>query len=90
MKDFPILSQYHEWRKSIPWSLIENKERWAMRNHGGQSLEMLSKRGGVSPLELLAIIKEKDFFELDQIGITDDMAMQIIDKLIEQILNDHN
>lgn len=43
----------------VPWSLVEPYERQAMRNHGGQSLERLAERGGLSPLEIYLLVHDR-------------------------------
>lgn len=49
---FPLLG----YRLSIPWSALEPHEHVAIRNHG-QDLEKLASRGGLSPLEAVAVIQ---------------------------------
>lgn len=41
----------------IDWALLESHEKQAQDNHG-QSLEKLNSRGGLSPTELFAVIKD--------------------------------
>lgn len=64
MKLFPVLLGYGRERirlldlgcpESVPWEAVAPHEAQALRNHG-QSLERLAERGGLSPLELLAVI----------------------------------
>lgn len=41
---------------SLPWEMIAPYEAQARANHGGQSLERLAERGGLSPCEALAVL----------------------------------
>ena len=43
----------------VPWEMLAPHEAQAQRNHGGQSLERLSERGGLDPAEMLAILDDK-------------------------------
>lgn len=66
---FPVLWQvYGENRKqfealgcpkSVPWSLVAPHERQAVSNHS-QTLERLAQRGGLCPVELVAVLEGKD------------------------------
>lgn len=49
MKTFPVLNSGGE---TIPWEAVEPHRRQAAQNHGGQSLERLAERGGLSWGEL--------------------------------------
>ena len=44
---------------SIPWSLIAPHDRQAMANHGGQTLERLAERGGLSACEAIAVLEHR-------------------------------
>lgn len=46
--------------ETVPMSLLT--EEWAQRNHS-QSLAMLASRGGLSPLELIAVMDKQPFNE---------------------------
>lgn len=54
MRRFPIIGG-----PSIPWWVIAQHEAQAMRNHGGQTLERLAERGGLSPTEALCVIEDR-------------------------------
>ena len=56
MEAFPILSEFHNWRESVPWDFVAPHESQAKRNHS-QSLKTLAERGGLSPVELYAVIR---------------------------------
>ena len=43
---------------SIPFALIEPHRKRAKRNHQ-QSLEQLNKRGGLDPIELVAVLEDR-------------------------------
>lgn len=40
----------------LPWEMLAPHEHQAMSNHGGQSLERLASRGGLSPLEAVLVL----------------------------------
>lgn len=44
------------WRKTVPWEFLAPHEEQAKLNHGGQSLEQLAERGGLSVVEIYAIV----------------------------------
>lgn len=54
MRRFPI-----QGGPAIPWVLLAPHERQARSNHGGQSLERLADRGGLSPCEALAVLEDR-------------------------------
>ncbi len=49
---------------SVPWDVVAPYEKRAMQNHGGQTLEGLAERGGLSPGELYALITDSDYYKL--------------------------
>lgn len=66
-RDFPVLKGYGDRRRfgndfapgSVPWSMVEAFEARAQRNHGGQTLERLAERGGLSPYELNCVLDDE-------------------------------
>lgn len=60
-KKFPIL----ETNESIDWNLIAPHEKQAMENHCGQTLEQLARRHGLSWYELLCVLLDKSFTEVE-------------------------
>lgn len=70
---FPVIFPYDrasrvELRKlgfprRVPWRLLAPHEARAKRSHS-QSLEHLAERGGLSPGEMLAVLRDIDCFEL--------------------------
>ena len=60
-KKFPILGT----NESIDWNLIAPHEKQAMENHGGQTLEQLARRHGLSWYELLCVLLDKPFTEVE-------------------------
>ena len=50
---------------AIPWSMIEPHNATAKANHGGQDLEQLARRGGVSACEALAILDDRPWVEME-------------------------
>ena len=52
--------------REVPWEMILPHEGQAVRNHYGQSLEFIASRGGLSPREAVAVLKDivvKDIVE---------------------------
>lgn len=47
--------------ESVPWELVAPHARQAERNHGGQSLADLARRGGLDPVELLAVLDGRPY-----------------------------
>lgn len=52
---FPIAN--HPTLTGIPWDVIAPHADQARKNHHGQTLEMLARRGGLMPEEALAVIE---------------------------------
>ena len=58
---FPLQVNYPEMRgvecpSSVPWEKVAPHEQQAKENHGGQSLERLADRCGLSPVELYLVM----------------------------------
>ena len=60
-KKFPILGT----NESIDWNLIAPHEKQALENHCGQTLEQLARRHGLSWYELLCVLLDKPFTEVE-------------------------
>lgn len=60
-KKYPILGT----NESIDWNLIAPHEKQAMENHCGQTLEQLARRHGLSWYELLCVLLDKPFTEIE-------------------------
>ncbi len=63
---FPVL--YSSWNNrpqngplSVPFAWLAKHEGQVLRNHGGQTLKDLARRGGLSPVELWAVCHGKDW-----------------------------
>jgi hypothetical protein len=66
-KKFPIL-RHRSLDKDLPnqpagfpWELVAPHEKQAEANHCGQSLKRLAERGGLCPIELMAILKDEPY-----------------------------
>lgn len=59
MRTFPIMESKRV--KSVPWDMIAPHERTAKDNHGGQTLQRLSERGGLCPLEAVAVLEDTPY-----------------------------
>lgn len=96
MKIFPIhidrSSAPDDQMAGIPWALIEPHRAQAQKNHG-QSLEDLVKRGGLSKMEAVAVIEDKDFYErwprqgIEWVLINQDIAIKTLKKHIAGTVN---
>jgi hypothetical protein len=80
---FPLLSSpeqrryYPDWPVTIPFKLIAPHEAQAQANHGGQTLERLAERGGLSPKELLAVLTDQPYAAVANVH-PDDAITQIL------------
>ena len=59
--EFKILKSRSDLRESVPWDFVEPHRKQANNNHM-QTLERLNERGGLSWVELLAVIEDKDYY----------------------------
>ncbi len=50
----------------IPWDIISPHEQQARRNHGGQSLATLKRRGGLGVCEAVAILEDRPWHKMDE------------------------
>lgn len=76
--EFPILYRPRKppnAPESIPWEWLIEHEEQAKRNHR-QSLERLAERGGLSPMELYAVMHDLDYGELRQRHYADDFFLK--------------
>ena len=81
-REFPVLySGKRTWRRTVPWEILSAHKDRAEENHS-QTLEELARRGGLDPLEMLAIIIDKPYLEIARNGTTRREAMVYIDGLI--------
>ena len=46
---------------SIPWAMIAPHDATAQQNHGGQNLIRLAHRGGLCPLEAVAVLEDAHY-----------------------------
>lgn len=65
---------------SIPWMVVAPHEGQALINHG-QDLVTLNKRGGLSWIELLAVLLDKRHNDLDK-GIDESKARELIEGIV--------
>lgn len=82
MKVFPVHPSNHKWRKAVPWSLVEDHESQAKRNHS-QSLGRLAERGGLDPVELWAVIRDVSWSDPMVRAMSVEEAKKIIDEWIQ-------
>lgn len=60
--------------RAIPWRFVAPHEAQARENHGGQTLERLAERGGLSPIELFYVLgesprKQRNFMECVEVAL---------------------
>lgn len=67
-RQFPVLKGKTLF--SVPWSMLVPHERQARANHG-QSLERLAERGGLSPVEMVAVVLGKRWRDVEGMSAAD-------------------
>jgi hypothetical protein len=77
MRLFPILG-CPKLHKIIPWDMIAPHARQAFINHG-QSLEIIARRGGLSPCEALAVLEDRAY----RVMARDESEQQLQEKVID-------
>ena len=82
---FPIM----RWG-SIPWGVIAPHEERAKSNHGGQSLEKLASRGGLDPVEAIAVLEGRPWLLGMNKKETRDARGRCIEVLIRQHGGEHS
>jgi hypothetical protein len=82
MKEFPVHSTEHDWRKTVPLSLLSDNESRAKRNHS-QSLKRLAERGGLGAIEIFAIARDVPYTYALDMEVTKEEAQAIIDRWIK-------
>jgi len=55
--------------RSVPWSIVEPHRAQAGSNHGGQTLETLAERGGLSPCELHAVLHDQRWRPMPDLAV---------------------
>lgn len=92
MRTFPVIWPYdkagramyerEECPRRVPWSVLAPHEKQAMSNHGGQSLERLAERGGLSPKEMFAVIGDRPYRDVAQ--LLEETAIHAIKKAVAE------
>ena len=86
---FPVLLDGPTRRKhplcprAVPWDMVRPHDRQAKRNHG-QSLKRLASRGGLHPVELLAVLDARPFPEREYLAAPDTVCAGAIAELIRR------
>lgn len=62
MNGFPIIDSKPA--EAINWDIIRPHANQAMKNHG-QTLERLAERGGLSWVELIAVLEDRPYEDMD-------------------------
>lgn len=89
MRRFPILLNKmqraaYDCPGTVPWDLVEPHEKRALANHG-QSLERLAERGGLDPVELVAVLEDRRLWDMRDMLISD--AVKKVKKHEEAVLS---
>ncbi|MCD2164331.1 hypothetical protein [Comamonas koreensis] len=85
MREFMPILRNPDFR--LPWSMIAPHEKQAQANHGGQTLERLAERGGLSFCEAAAIMEDRRWSRIvwnDGQQHKGDPARVYLEKLIAQ------
>ena len=77
---FPVLGANRDAKQSVPWSFIAPHSDRAEKNHG-QTLERLAERGGLSALEMLAVVLDLSWNDINCIG--DDLSTSLLELLVD-------
>ena len=64
-KKFPVLG-YPE-LKEVPWDILIDHEQQAISNHG-QTLKRLAERGGLHPIEMASILRDRSYHNYTMVG----------------------
>ena len=80
---FPILPSAMKGKApmSVPWGFVEPHRVQATSNHGGQTIERLAHRGGLSPRELYAVITDQKFRDVP--SMSEERAWQLVQALLK-------
>ncbi len=87
---FPIMGG--QYIMAIPWSLITPHEKQAKSNHD-QSLKRIAERGGLDPLEAVAVIEDKSWRELigpDPIRGPSDARAEKFERRLAILVGEHD
>lgn len=82
-KRFPILNSNP--KEYIPWEIIQKHEKQALKNHGGESLEILAKRGGLSWYEAQCVLSDS-YYGIAY--ISDEYARKVVLNLCKKEMED--
>jgi len=78
--DMPILFGYEppqpDWPLSVPMAMLEPHRKQAQINHQ-QTIERLAQRGGLSPLELLAVLEDRPWKKMDKADAMREVALHL-------------
>lgn len=69
--------------RAVPWDMVRPHDRQARRNHD-QSLKRLAARGGLHPVELLAVLDGRPFPEREYLAAPEQVCAGAIAELIRR------
>lgn len=73
--------------KAVPWSLVAPYEKQALLHHGGQSLERLAERGGLSSREMYWLFTGGAWHQATLVS-DDEVAAEILRRLAANLLEE--
>lgn len=50
----------------VPWAMLHGHDEQAKRNHAGQDLQRLYERHGMSACEVLAVLDDREWRDMDE------------------------
>lgn len=68
-------------KRRLRWASLEPHDYQARKNHCDQSLEVLARRGGLCPWEALAVLTDRSWKVVHDIGLTFDQVMNELETL---------
>ena len=69
--------------RDVPWELVKDHEKQALKNHD-QSVQRLAERGGLDHLELVAVLTDRTWGEVERLS-----NIEAVDQL-QKILEAHH
>ena len=74
----------------IPWAMLQPHDAQAKKNHGGQDLERLRARHGLSSCEALAILNDRAWKSMPTKQAHDELTRRIADWENDEMTSPHN
>lgn len=88
-RQFPIHPDDRKLLASVPWDLVAPHEAQAMRNHGGQSLEVLADRHGLDLIELAFVLLDRPYMAASPSKAARHKVREDALRLIKEFVREH-